>query len=562
MLRFSTDPLANPFYYLDYLDYLLDFVACRYQKLLHPKEQEYLINFQYLPKDARALYARLLQRKGNYFRVDRLEYREIEDLDRAIEDLIAQQFLSSIKGQRPDLDVRLRTKAELAKLGALEALNLKKASRGEIDEAVLLKNYPLPFLPIIQLEHVGLFELCQYLFFGNRHQNISEFITADLGIFRYETVDLESAQAFDDRSLVDACRLVDHMRGWAALLDKESRKLNRDPDTERTTALAAGLRTLTAMVPVPEDTRNSLLLRGLDKLHLALGQVHERLGLIPEALSCYQHTERAPARERCARLLLKQNQYPEARVVCEQILQHSVDPHERAYASRQLSGPKRTGEASETRRFTTERLILALTEGPPVEQQVINYLSSQNQLAHHTENHLYPGLFGLFFWDIIFAPIAGAFHHPFTRQPADLFEPDFIRCRSDLFRLRFDELSSSRFRAASLAQNWHAKKGLSNPFVAWHSLELDTLEHVVDHTPWPALKAIFERLLSQLQTFRSGFPDLLCMTAEGYRLIEVKGPGDRLQSHQTAWLNFLADLGIPTTVMHIEALIETSGKSG
>ena len=88
MQPFSTDPNINPFYYLDYLDYLLAFVAARYTPVLKAPERRRIKAFQALPKSARALYTRLLQRKGDYFRVDKLNYREIPDLQDAVEALI------------------------------------------------------------------------------------------------------------------------------------------------------------------------------------------------------------------------------------------------------------------------------------------------------------------------------------------------------------------------------------------------------------------------------------------------------------------------------------------
>ena len=85
----------------------------------------------------------------------------------------------------------------------------------------------------------------------------------------------------------------------------------------------------------------------------------------------------------------------------------------------------------------------------------------------------------------------------------------------------------------------------------WSAIELPWLLFVVTHTPWPALSAIFHRLLQNPRTFRTGFPDLVVFHETGYELIEVKGPGDRLQTHQTAWLTFLAEQGIQVSVLKI-----------
>ena len=65
-------------------------------------ERERLQAFQALPKPARALYTRLLQRKGAYFRVDKLTYSELPTLDIAVKNLINAGFLQPIRGGPQD----------------------------------------------------------------------------------------------------------------------------------------------------------------------------------------------------------------------------------------------------------------------------------------------------------------------------------------------------------------------------------------------------------------------------------------------------------------------------
>jgi hypothetical protein len=60
------------------------------------------------------------------------------------------------------------------------------------------------------------------------------------------------------------------------------------------------------------------------------------------------------------------------------------------------------------------------------------------------------------------------------------------------------------------------------------------------------LHAVFERILRDLRNHRSGFPDLVYFPpAGGYRLIEVKGPGDSLQNNQQRWMQHFQQHGIP-----------------
>ena len=147
-------------------------------------------------------------------------------------------------------------------------------------------------------------------------------------------------------------------------------------------------------------------------------------------------------------------------------------------------------------------------------------------------------------------PIAGAFHHPFQRGPADLFEPDFGQLRSTQFAQRFKDLAALNQRQQQLTERFNEKFGLANPFVHWPAIELPWLLFVVTHTPWPALSAIFHRLLQTRERFAP-----VSQTSWSFMrpVMNDRGqrPGDRLQTHQTAWLTFLAEQGIQVSVLQI-----------
>lgn len=54
-------------------------------------------------------------------------------------------------------------------------------------------------------------------------------------------------------------------------------------------------------------------------------------------------------------------------------------------------------------------------------------------------------------------------------------------------------------------------------------------------------------------------PDLIQFFPEqrGYRMIEVKGPGDRLQDNQLRWLDFCAEHGMPVEVCYVQWAMES-----
>jgi hypothetical protein len=68
------------------------------------------------------------------------------------------------------------------------------------------------------------------------------------------------------------------------------------------------------------------------------------------------------------------------------------------------------------------------------------------------------------------------------------------------------------------------------------------------------LERLFRRLLDDIRENCTGLPDLVQFWPDErrYRLIEVKGPGDRLQDHQQRWMRFCSAQKIPVCVAHVQ----------
>jgi VRR-NUC domain len=71
--------------------------------------------------------------------------------------------------------------------------------------------------------------------------------------------------------------------------------------------------------------------------------------------------------------------------------------------------------------------------------------------------------------------------------------------------------------------------------------------------PAAHLKLWFARLLDDIRENRSGLPDLIRFWPDErrYELIEVKGPGDRLQDNQIRWLQYCVRHGMPVRVVDV-----------
>lgn len=200
-----------------------------------------------------------------------------------------------------------------------------------------------------------------------------------------------------------------------------------------------------------------------------------------------------------------------------------------------------------------ETLVLARPDAfVSVEFAVRDHLAQPAAPVHYVENTLINSLFGLLCWEPVFAAVPGAFFHPFQRGPADLHAPDFAVRRADAFDACFAQLDSGAYRD-TIRRHFATKAGLQSPFVFWGVLTGALLEEALACLPPEHLRLWFTRLLADIRSNRSGLPDLVRFWPDErrYELIEVKGPGDRLQDNQTRWLAYCVAHGMPVRVVDV-----------
>jgi hypothetical protein len=169
--------------------------------------------------------------------------------------------------------------------------------------------------------------------------------------------------------------------------------------------------------------------------------------------------------------------------------------------------------------------------------------------VHYVENGLFTGLFGLAYWDVIFAPVRGAFNNPFQSAPADMYEQGFRQRRAGLIEARRAVLADCDLSAELLGIAGR-NRGLQNRWVNWPLLDDELLASALACIPRQHLLAVWDRILFDPGENRRGFPDLIAFDVRGsrYQMVEVKGPGDALQDSQKRWLNFFLQEGLPACV--------------
>ncbi|MES2934743.1 MAG: VRR-NUC domain-containing protein [Pseudomonadota bacterium] len=542
--------LDNPFYYLHNFRTVLDWVGQRYDDLLAPSERQFLAQFVLLPQAAQALLVRMIMRKGDVFRVGKLQYAEIGDPAAAASALLAAGWIESDPVLTLDQLFEICTKAEIAQFFNLpsaqkslrkpDLLALLRSQSGE-DGRHFSAWFGGSGATVYRLVCGDLCERLRLMFFGNLYQDWTEFILSDLGITRYESVALSAAsRAFQHRHEIDDYVHLDRCR-------------QRFWQGEAASTIVQNL--------PPQAFDNPWLESRRAKLLYQIAYQHEQQGDFAAALQIYASCSHPGTRSRQLRVLERCGQFEQAYALAHIAEQMPASESEQQQLARivprlrrKLGLPKLA--ASAVAAISSHDLALPRPASDvTVELAVRAHLSlaAPDAPVFYVENGLVNSLMGLLCWEVIFMPLAGAFFHPFHHAPADLFRADFVARRAGEFTRCLAQLDSDQYRQ-TIHQNLVAKAGIQSPFVYWHLLTPDLLALALDCIPAQHLKKLFQRLLADIKVNRAGLPDLIQFWPQSQRcqMIEVKGPGDRLQDNQRRWLDYFAAHQLPATVCYVQ----------
>ena len=547
--------LDDPLYYLENMDILVAWVANHHADLLTEQERNRLAAFSGLATGPRALLTRMVMRTGELFRADKLRYPELPVPEsEALRILVQAGWLDPAPELSVDDLFRLFTLAELRPVFAdwLQQQGHPKTLGKARMRELMAEPFNAPralgaWLPgggeastVVRLQDMALFDRIRLMFFGNLRQSWTDFVLVELGVQQFESVPFTPAsRAFQQRAEVD-CYL--QMHACRERLDNGEPAVDVWPD-----------------VPGPVD--NPWLTSRRDRLLLELGRQAERQGERELALEVLENSGHREARLKQLRLLERMKRFEEAWAIACQWRTSALSDAEAQGLARLLKrlAPKVGADQPEPvdnpplQEFT---LTLPKPDTGTVELAALQHLATDDAPVFYVENTLINALFGLLCWPVIFQPLPGAFFHPFHIGPADLTREDFVARRQQAFEQRFRLLGTGAYRREIL-DTFKNKQGIANPFVFWPVLDEALLELALHCIPSGHLEALFRRLLNNIKEHRSGFPDLIRFVPDAeqpeqrYEMIEVKGPGDRLQDHQVRWLQFFARQGIPASVCYV-----------
>lgn len=539
--------LENPFYYLDNFYRVIEWISDRYSGLLTREEHAFIERFTMLPQASRALLVRMVMRKGTLFRSSKLIYDEIGCTQEAARPLVDLGWIDN----RPLLTLEqlfgLLTKTEISatfrpwlpKAAARKAEQLD-ALRVEFVEARHFNAWHAASGECVYQVLINpLCERLRLMFFGNLRQGWSEFVLSDLGIYRYEKVEFSaSSQGFRTREDVDTYMHLHHCR---------ERFEQGEPPDDVLKDIPAGV------------LENDWLESRRAKLLFHIAQYYERIAELHRALGIYSQCSYPGARIRTIRVLERCGQFESAFSLARSAEQMPENETERQQLlrilprlHRKLGLPKIPARPAPP--VTRIDLTLPRPETPfYVEELVRDHLAQDDAPVYYVENTLITSLFGLLCWQAIFAAVPGAFFHPFHLGPADLHSADFHRRREREFTDCLSQLDSGQY-IRTINRNFAEKMGIQSPFVVWSVLNEELKDLALACIPAEHLKQWFERILLDIKANRAGFPDLIQFWPgeKRYRMIEVKGPGDRLQDNQVRWLDYCAAHEMPVGVCYVQ----------
>ncbi|TCS43226.1 VRR-NUC domain-containing protein [Reinekea marinisedimentorum] len=524
-------------YYLNYFNQMIDLVLARYQDILPQQDLHFISQFKGLSEPAQRLLIRFYIRKGPLFLTDTLAYKEVPDIGQACAELCS----SGLSEENPEVYcwqlVELLPVAESRSLLRAD----KKIRKSELLDQTYLDEEIKSCTdwgikrPIIQPTGYETYRRLQLLYFGNEQQTLTEFILEDIGLFKYEPYPIDrDNRLFNKAKEVETTLLIND-------LAIEFAEMSLAKDWQQIEVLAE---------QVLKIQPGRLLLNRWSRLANRIAYRLEQLGELELAYRIFSTNHQPPSRERRTRILFKQQAYQAAKKLLEEIHQQPISEDETTFYRRFINKVhKPLGLA--TVKFAKPHISETHLQLARTDQRVEELACDQFPGAVWLENSLPLAVFGLVFWQVIFADKPGVWHHPFQSGPSDLYRSEFSEARSE-------EIASLFNRQAQwleiIQTHWAAKHGIRNAFVHWSVLTADTIIHCYTAFHPDQWAELFRHLLLDIRNHRSGFPDLFQRQEQGGRFIEVKGPGDKLQDNQKQWLAVFERIGIPAEVCYIQYL--------
>ncbi|KAL7081099.1 hypothetical protein ACP275_14G018200 [Erythranthe tilingii] len=576
-------------------------------------EMSFLESYDSFPDDSKRLFARLYTRKGPWFRMSNISYPEIANNHQAIKELVEAGYLCSFLSPNELEDNDLEEVLDVLNIDELrEALRVlkKKCNHGTRKQDLinllisLSKDGHCSELQSFVLATTGscvkvsplaesLIWRAERLFFLNGEQDLSAFLLVDLGIVKYPAYRcIISEQIFSDRSeLLSYEEAIEISQVMVESLDENNTELvlqcidksvsrisisSEESKSSTCGSMSAFLSHFSAswvyskavLLGVSFFEREKRYIDAINLLKqllntftcdrrrgywsLRLSVDLEHLGRVDDSLQVAEDGlldpwVRAGTRIALQRRVLRLGKPPRRWKIpsySNSVKRKIFEVHIQGRPLNCKTGMKSVFYGEDGERCGVEQLALQYYAG-----------EGGGWKGVHTESGIWLTIFGILMWDVLFADVPNVFRTKFQTAPLDLETDSFYEARKSLIEALLDKIVNGMAEEI-LITGWESHVGTACRGVNWEKHSLADLRAAVKCIGGSCLASICRHLAQDYRSWSSGMPDLLvwrlhdCYSGEA-KLVEVKGPRDRLSEQQRAWLLFLMDCGFNVEVCKV-----------
>lgn len=526
------------FYYLTHFNSFLKDVHAKHFDILGKADLGFIAAFYALPRNAKATYVRMANRRGYVFDRNKFAYDEIVDQteqwrllrDHQFAEPIAEplfhDWLSSLA--KPDLTA-LMTKTVCP---TLFKKSWKKTVLVDVAHAHI---HPTEAQIPARYVGQGRREALQYLlflYFGRIEDNLQALTHRDLGLVRSKGED-QSAPRFDTAQEAKTAFF------YAKALHDFRNGTDRDA-----TRLCDGFEAW----PAPSCDVST---RHRDKLLQKLGGWSERQEDHARALRLYTQSDAPLCNERVIRIRWTRDGAGD-RAWCkdrlESLIENPGSDSEASFAEdfyARKFHKKRTSATTDLLRTATVLTLDEAYRNQP-ERAALKYYKAKGIDAYRSENVPWRNLFGLLFWDILHNGQQGR-----RRLPEILRSGSFYSEHQAEIETRLTRLDNPTFALLDLLRTLSMHYGEDNALVHWGSRSLDRIKALLIHAPRGGVAHLLRLMAQDWRGTKDGFPDLMLIEDGRVRFVEVKTAGDSLRRNQLTRMRQLSAAGFPVKIAKV-----------
>ncbi|MEY4384554.1 MAG: DNA-directed polymerase [Bacteroidota bacterium] len=544
------------YYYWDYFGFILNFINKHYLSLLSEGELHFLHLYESLSFEGQCLFIRLSARKPIWFHQQKITYNEIHAIENAFQELKSHGFLLPIhqveEEHVQDLVLELN-KDELYQMLRFilpDQKPSKSAGKEELIQLVkefssnkLFEALKCLFPDFIYLNVQQEFDFLQFLFFGSKSRDLTDFVVKDLGYRQFFDIkEDEFIPYFTNREVALEKWKISN---WNERFFEET-KTTFDPYCW----IDSWKEDILPLLPTISD----LSIGSFERSVFNLGRALERNAYVEEALEVYEYGLGSKCLERRIRILAKLKRSQEAIQWARLGLELFHHPNDRHFYEDYLARiqPDKTVKQVTQKLKKAESIEIIQDISLSVEQQVAQYYHSLGYQAVFTENTLWKNIMGLLTWEIIFNAQHQQFSHPFQYAPTQYRVEGFGLENLSHFHQKLSLLSDHERLWAHFEWIKSQHEGTMNPLIDWEYLDLELIKVFLERTSVKSISAVFEQLWINIATHSKGFPDLMVWNDEELFFVEVKSPNDHLSPIQFFWDEVLNHVGIHSKILRIK----------